>query len=79
MSSIIHPIEQRKDFLLAAIRCARLRVQLLATELDEIGIALRYDMISPEGAVSWLFYSGADTFLNVEPFTNKIGLVEDAA
>jgi hypothetical protein len=67
---------QHKDFMLAAVRCAKLRVQSLALELDEIGVALSHNMISAEGAVSWIYYIGANQFVNVEPFTNKIALLE---
>jgi hypothetical protein len=70
--------DQHKDFMLAAVRSAKLRVQLLAAELDEIDVSLVHNIISPEGAVSWLYYIGADQFVNVEPFTNKIALLEPA-
>jgi hypothetical protein len=70
--------DQHKDFMLAVVRCAKLRAQLLATEIDEIGVSLARNMISPESAVSWLYYIGADQFANVEPFTNKIALLERA-
>jgi hypothetical protein len=70
--------DPHKDFMLAAVRCAKLRVQLLMTELNEIGVALSHNVISPEGAVAWLYYVRADQFVNVEPFTNKIELLEPA-
>ena len=70
--------DQHKDFMLAVVRCAELRVQLLVTELNEIGVSLAHNIVSPEGAVAWLYYIGADQFVNVEPFTNKIELLEPA-
>jgi hypothetical protein len=70
--------DPHKDFMLAVLRCAKLRVQLLITELNEIGVALSHGMIAPEDAVAWLYYIGADQYVNVEPFTNKIELLEPA-
>lgn len=52
------------QFLLAAIRCARARIELLKCELDEIGIALRFGMIEPEGATQWLHELDALRFVN---------------
>lgn len=65
-------IEARAQFMLAALRCAKMRVSLIGLELDEIGISLRGGLISPEFAVSWLDHSGLIDFVNVEPFTNKV-------
>ena len=39
------------------MRCARVRVQLLQLEIDEVGTALNHSIIPPEFAVSWLGYS----------------------
>ena len=38
----------KAEFLLAGLRCARLRVQSLQAEIDEVGLALKHNMISPE-------------------------------
>jgi hypothetical protein len=43
-----------RDFVIASIRTARTRLQLLSCELDEIGIALSRDMLPLERAVTWL-------------------------
>ena len=61
----------KTEFMLAAMRCARMRVLLMCLELDEIGISLKLGLISPEFAVSWLDHAGLLQFVNVEPFTNK--------
>jgi hypothetical protein len=53
----------KTEYLLAALRCARLRIQLLANEVDEVGVALRYGIVTADGAMSWLREIGADTFL----------------
>ena len=58
--------------MLAALRCAKMRVSLIGLELDEIGISLKHGLISPEFAVSWLDHAGLLQFVNVEPFTNKV-------
>ena len=66
------PAESKKDFMLAAIRTAHARAQMLALEISEVGVSLKHDMITAEGAVTWLDCIGAVPFINVEPFTNKI-------
>ena len=43
-----------REFVIASVRTARTRLQLMACELDEIGIALKYDMLPLERAVEWL-------------------------
>ena len=68
------PQPDRREFMLAALRSAKLRVSLIGTELDEIGISLKHGMITPECAVSWLDHAGLMNFVNVEPFTNKIAI-----
>lgn len=64
--------DKKQEFVLAAVRAARARAQAIALELDEIGIALKHNMIDAEAAVTWLDFIGAVNFINVEPFTNKI-------
>lgn len=56
----------KAEFLLAGLRCARLRVQSLQAEIDEVGLALKHNMISPELAVAWLHEIGALQYLNPE-------------
>jgi hypothetical protein len=68
--------QAKKDFVLAAIRTARIRAELLAIEIEEVGTSLKHDMITAEGAVTWLDYIGAFDFINVEPFTNKMAVTE---
>ena len=66
------PAESKKDFVLAANRTAHARIRMLALEINEVGVSLKHDMITAEGAVTWLDYIGAVEFINVEPFTNKV-------
>ena len=54
-----------RDYLLVAIRCARLRVQLLQNEMDQIGVALKGHMVSPEVALCWLSEIGAIQFVDI--------------
>jgi hypothetical protein len=44
----------RREMLLAMIRRGRVRLQFMITELDEIGVSLKYNMVSPEFAVVWI-------------------------
>jgi hypothetical protein len=54
-----------REFLVAAIRCGRLRAQLLQNELDEIGLALKAGLVAPDAAMSWLNDIGGFAFLDV--------------
>ena len=42
------------EFLLACLRAASLRARLVATELDSVGVALRGNLMSHDGAIEWL-------------------------
>lgn len=44
----------QRDFLLASMRVASANLRTWQLELDEIGIALRNDMISDDEAEDWL-------------------------
>jgi hypothetical protein len=44
----------QSEFLLACLRAASLRAKLIATELDSVGVALRHNLVSHDGAVEWL-------------------------
>ena len=59
-----HADQSKRDFLITALRCARLRVTLLGYEMDEVGIALKFNIVSPETAVGWLHEMGALQFVN---------------
>jgi hypothetical protein len=50
------PIENsnQSEFLLTCLRTASLRAKLIATELDSVGVALRHNFVSHDGAVEWL-------------------------
>jgi hypothetical protein len=59
------PVAMR-EFLLAALRCGRLRVLLLANEIDSLGVALKSEMVSVGTAFEWLSDIGAWPFLHPE-------------
>jgi hypothetical protein len=42
------------EFLLACPRAASLRAKLITTELDSVGVALRHNFVSQDGALRWL-------------------------
>jgi hypothetical protein len=54
------------DFLLAALRCGRLRIKLLLNEMDQVGLALKSNLIDHESAVLWLDECGLMQFVDVE-------------
>ena len=60
------PTEAKYELVLAGLRCARVRFQLMALECDEVGLALKYKMVLPEVAVGWLDEIGALQYLNPE-------------
>jgi hypothetical protein len=54
---------QHRNFMLARLRTAHLRARLYMLEIEEIGIALKANMITPETAVAWLADVNASVFL----------------
>ena len=70
------PPEDFREFMVAAVRCARARVQLLQLELDEIGIALKLDAITPDIAAECLHDLGALRFVNPAVFGEPAGASE---
>jgi hypothetical protein len=48
------PAEDESEFLLACLRTATLRAKLIANELDSVGVALRHNFVSHDGAIDWL-------------------------
>jgi hypothetical protein len=59
------PVAMR-EFLLAALRCGRLRALLLANEIDALGVALKSEMVPLSTAFEWLSDIGAWPFLHPE-------------
>jgi len=56
--------DQYKDFMLAVVRCAKVRVQLLATEIEEIlasavrcsePLGLRWPVVQTHSGLCWNF------------------------
>jgi hypothetical protein len=59
-----HPETKKfREYVLAELRCARQRAQLLVLEIETIGIALRGFVIEPEMAMEWLSEANALDFL----------------
>ena len=54
------------EFLLGAMRCARLRASLLISEIDTIGCALKNELVTPDVALDWLGDAGVFPFLAPE-------------
>ncbi len=44
----------RREFVLAALRAAALRAKAMEADLNTIGIALKGNLIPPETAVKWV-------------------------
>jgi hypothetical protein len=53
-----------REYLLAALRCGRTRLSLLRLELDEIGVLLTNNAITPQQAVDWLYNINAIGFVS---------------
>ena len=59
-----HPDAKKyREYVLAELRCARRRAQLLVLEIETIGIALNGSLIEPDGAIEWLAAANALDFL----------------
>jgi hypothetical protein len=69
----IPPSKNYREFMIASVRTARARVQLLQLELDEIGIALKLDAITPDIAAECLHDLGALGFVNPAVFGETTG------
>ncbi len=52
--SVIPDHDSRREFTLAAIRTAVLRVRLIEHELTAAGSALKAGLIAPETALEWV-------------------------
>lgn len=70
MNQIIEAASPRKsipaEYLLGAMRCARLRASLVINEIDTIGCALKNELVTPDVALDWLGDAGAYPFLAPE-------------
>lgn len=57
-----HPDD--RDLLLVALRAGSLRARLAAAEIDQIGVALKLNIIDTETALRWIeFEFGAGTWV----------------
>ena len=59
--------DDHREFLLAALRAARIRAQLMEAELTTIGISLKSGMISPETAMLWIRNEGLMPIVSIGP------------
>lgn len=71
--------EARREFMLAVVRATRARIQTMMYELDEVGVSLKYKMISAEGAATWCNQIGALDFMPTEVNGGLITIDEVAA
>jgi hypothetical protein len=52
-----------RDYVLAELRCAHIRAQLLVNEIDTVGWALKHGFIDEDKAVEWAWAIGAMEYL----------------
>jgi hypothetical protein len=52
------PSEDRREYLLAELRCAALRADLIRNDIVAIGLALKGGLISPDDAVQLMAGNG---------------------
>jgi hypothetical protein len=72
--------EQHREFLLAALRAASLRMKTYDADLTTIGIALRGDLISVDTAVRWICDANLQWAVGAIPEdVGRIAKVEKAA
>lgn len=66
-----------REYVLAELRCARRRAQLLMLEIETIGVALVGNVIEPDTAIAWLADANALEFLRpTEPGAEPKGEAE---
>lgn len=57
-----------RDYVIAELRCARIRAQLILNEIEVIGKALTGNVIGPEFALEWCYNIGADELVHPEAY-----------
>jgi hypothetical protein len=57
----------RRDYLLAELRCASLRARLWEADIEAVALALRGNLISPEEALELLHGCGALELVGTPP------------
>jgi hypothetical protein len=58
---------EHREFVLAQLRCASLRVRLLLIEVDTLGLGVRAGFIPPENAIEMLDDMGALDLIGLPP------------
>ena len=59
--------DDRKEFMLAALRTASLRAKLYETEINSVGVALKGGLIDSYTAMQWIKDIGAIEFMGHFP------------
>ncbi len=68
--------EANRDFLLAALRAASLRLKMMEADAVTIGVALKNDLIGVDTAMQWIRDAGLLWF--VGPIPEQVGGVKNA-
>jgi hypothetical protein len=58
--------EALRDYVLAEFRCALVKAKLAQLDIEAVGLALSYRMITPEEAVALFWDSEAIHFIGLE-------------
>ena len=69
-AQLVGPAIEHRDYLIAELRCAALRAQLVYADIESVGLALKYNIVTPEQAVALLWDVGANDYLGIEPPKN---------
>jgi hypothetical protein len=67
-----------KEYLLAELRCARLRAQLIVADIDAIGLALKAGMVTPEQALAHMNDTGLLRYLGSTDGLEKSDILPDS-
>jgi len=57
---------QRRDYILAELRCAHLRARLAQNDIEAIGLALKSRLMSPEVAAAALWNTDAVWYVGLD-------------
>ena len=70
--------ETHKEFLLAALRAASLRLKMLDADCVTIGVALKNGLIGADTAVAWIRDSGLSWAVGAIPAeVGRVAIAED--
>jgi hypothetical protein len=63
----MNPEDERREFLLQALRIVSMRSKAFQMEIDNVGVALKAKMMTPEQVARWMIAEGFFDSLGIMP------------